>query len=120
MPDLVPAKIFGPMSQCRAGSDIPLICSTFGFKKTLEVVYVHLFKDGIEVDEKLQLEEQHDTVFTLTRVSTKQNGNYSCMFSKNNSLSSEIKRKGDNLIGITVIGKNLLYHFIFTTYYLLN
>lgn len=104
--DIFPAKILVPQKIVTENSDFSVTCSTFGFKKQPEVVYVYLCKDGLGIQSLIQKQDVTDTTFTLSQVAIQNSGNYSCVYSKNQYSPSEVTKRGDNVISILVVGKD--------------
>ncbi|KAF7648559.1 hypothetical protein LDENG_00154890, partial [Lucifuga dentata] len=100
--DIFPAKILVPQNTINENSDLYVICSTFGFKKQPEMVYVYLCKDDLGIKKMIQKEHTTDTGFTVFKVGMKHNGNYSCVYSRKNYLPSNVNKRGDNIIPIRV------------------
>ncbi|XP_067450410.1 uncharacterized protein [Thunnus thynnus] len=104
--DIYPARILAQQKTLSENSDLYLTCSTFGSKKHTNV-FIYLCKDDHGIQIMSQREEQNDSTFTIRKVGTNYSGNYSCVYSKNNYLLSEVVTRGSNIVQILVIA-NLL------------
>ncbi|KAM3625479.1 uncharacterized protein V6R79_012686 [Siganus canaliculatus] len=103
--DVSPAKILAHQKTISENSDLYVTCSTFGLKKQSQG-YVYLCQDGKVIHEKTQKQDQSDTTFIIQRVGLQHSGNYSCVYSKNPSLSTA-NNTGLNFIQILVIANFL-------------
>lgn len=107
--EIVPVRILSQQKSISENSNLYVTCSTFGFKKNQQKVFVYLCKDGLGILKLVQKQDQHDTTFTMYNVGRNYSGNYSCAYSRAEYKPSEVATKGHNIIQILVIGK--YFHF---------
>ncbi|XP_029284391.1 uncharacterized protein LOC115006338 isoform X2 [Cottoperca gobio] len=63
--------------------------------------------DDLWIDNKIQREEQSDTLFTVHRVGLNHSGSYSCVYSLRNDLLPKVAKRGHNIIEILVVSNFL-------------
>ncbi|XP_048087738.1 uncharacterized protein LOC125286589 isoform X2 [Alosa alosa] len=95
-----PARIYGSYSSVKVGGTFELRCSTFGFKKLEEEIFVYLCKNGVGIERAST--NIDDSIFQIKCVTKEDAGNYSCMFSKTKWHPSEVKGEGESPISIEV------------------
>ncbi|XP_018522300.1 uncharacterized protein LOC108876943 [Lates calcarifer] len=105
--EIVPVRILSQQKSISENSNLYVTCSTFGFKKNQQKVFVYLCKDGLGILKLVQKQDQHDTTFTMYNVGRNYSGNYSCAYSRAEYKPSEVATKGHNIIQILVIANFL-------------
>lgn len=104
--DIHSAKIFTNQRTVRENSELTLRCSTFGSTKDT-LAYFYLCKDGLGIIKKRVKQDQADAMFTISRVSLNDSGNYSCVYSTHDHPLTSVTKEGVKAIQILVVGEDL-------------
>ncbi|CAB1339485.1 unnamed protein product, partial [Coregonus sp. 'balchen'] len=95
--EIYPAKIFGP-SNVTEGVKVHFKCSTTGIRRHQDNVNVYLCKNGVGIRIAALDNSEDDTIFIMKDVTKEDSGNYSCVYSRDKLLPSELKSTGENLV----------------------
>lgn len=68
---------------------------------------MYLCKDGLGIMKRKLKQDPTDVMFTISRVSFNDSGNYSCVYSMHDHPLTSVTKKGVKTIHIQVLGENL-------------
>ncbi|XP_071237307.1 uncharacterized protein [Salvelinus alpinus] len=101
---IYPAKIFGP-SNVTEGVTIDFKCSTTGIREPEDKLHFYLCKNGVGIRIAALEKGEDDTIFTMKNVTREDSGNYSCVYTRDKPVTSQVNSTGENLLVFQVDGE---------------
>ncbi|XP_029623155.1 uncharacterized protein LOC115203021 isoform X2 [Salmo trutta] len=101
---IYPAKIFGP-SSVTEGVNVTFKCSTTGIKEPEDKFNFYLCKNGVGIRIMLLEKLVDDAIFTMKDVTREDSGNYSCVYTRDKPVPSQVISTGENLVFFQVDGE---------------
>ncbi|KAG5264066.1 hypothetical protein AALO_G00271750 [Alosa alosa] len=95
-----PAQVFASTESPIEGGDVTLKCGVSGGNSP-ESLHMYLCKNGVGVQME-RLSDGVDAIFTLTNVTSRDSGNYSCVYDYKKIPYSEVNSTGKDSISIQV------------------
>ncbi|CAB1339519.1 unnamed protein product, partial [Coregonus sp. 'balchen'] len=102
--EIYPAKLDGP-SNVTEGGTVDLKCITTGIPRSWDKVHVYLCKNGVGIRIATLEKGEDDTIFTMKDVTREDSGNYSCVYSRDKLVPSQLTSTGENLVVFKVDGE---------------
>ncbi|XP_057204267.1 uncharacterized protein LOC130562943 isoform X2 [Triplophysa rosa] len=92
------AKIYSVNREVAEGGSLQVTCSTFGY--TTKSVYLYLCHNGKAIE--IKKSNQADVAFIINSIEKDNSGNYSCVFSEERLLTTQVTGYGENHVFIQV------------------